>query len=387
MTASILTVHAITSDADLDALRVEWDALLDESDQSVYFLRHAWVRAWWRAYSPPRSSLMVITCRDARGDLVGLAPFYRRQHRTLGVRHAREILFLGTGLHLRTSEALDIVARKSTEPAVAEAICGFLEAQVDWDRLWLADVPETSPMLPYLRRGLGPRLSVQPYGRAHHVETRSGWDTFLSSLGKSMRTNVAYYTRRLFRAHTCTFNLAAGPDDFQRAAGALVRLHQELWTSRGEPGAFSRGHFREFLQETMREALEAGRLRLWTLSVDGSIAAVLLGFLDKGVVHYFQGGFDPRFARESLGTVMLGLCIRACIDDPTVIAFDFMGGDASYKESWTRQGTARVELTVERPGLRTLLLGGQHRLKRLAKRVVPAPLWEAVRRIVLQRRA
>jgi hypothetical protein len=57
-------------------LRREWDDLLDANNQYTFFLRPQWNARWWRHYAPRGAELHLITCRDERGTLVGLAPLY-----------------------------------------------------------------------------------------------------------------------------------------------------------------------------------------------------------------------------------------------------------------------------------------------------------------------
>ena len=89
-------------------------------------------------------------------------------------------------------------------------------------------------------------------------------------------------------------------------------------------------------------------MRLWTLKIHDTIEAVLVGFLDNGVLHYFQKGFNPKYAKDDLGTAMLGLCVRECFDDEEVRAFDFMGGGAKYKELWARVSRDTMSCEVHR---------------------------------------
>src|ERR1044071_9459987 len=110
-----LDATVVTDDAGFDALAEEWDRLLEESQQRVYFLRWGWTRAWWRAFKPSGSRLMIIACRDGEGRLAGLAPFYVAQRRTAGIPHVREGLFIGTGIYAQTSEYLDMIARRGSE--------------------------------------------------------------------------------------------------------------------------------------------------------------------------------------------------------------------------------------------------------------------------------
>src|SRR5438128_12649648 len=100
----VLTTTIVEAETEFNRLKNEWDQLLDHSDQRVYFLRWAWIRAWRRNLMPANSRLFIITCRDGHGRLVGLAPLYCRCRRVAGINRIREVLFLGTGVYSQTSE-------------------------------------------------------------------------------------------------------------------------------------------------------------------------------------------------------------------------------------------------------------------------------------------
>src|SRR5438270_2232733 len=95
---SLLHTEVISDDAGLARLAREWDELLDQSAQRVYFLRAGWNQLWWQTFRPPGARLFIITVRDSGGRLAGLAPFYWRARRTAGIPHVRELRFLGTGV-------------------------------------------------------------------------------------------------------------------------------------------------------------------------------------------------------------------------------------------------------------------------------------------------
>jgi CelD/BcsL family acetyltransferase involved in cellulose biosynthesis len=380
-----LDVEVLTDEAGFDAIKADWDELLSESNQRVYFLRWSWNRCWWQTHAPANSRLYLIVCHDAGGKLVGLAPLYWRQRSLAGINHLTEVMFLGTGVPTSTSEHLDLIARRGHERTVAHAIAKFLLQAQGVDRLWLSDVPITSVILPHFRQALGCRQSIRICNRSHNVDTRGDWVTFHRSLGKSMRSNVGYYTRRLFKSYDCKFRRIETQEDLGPAMEAFVRLHQARWQSKGEPGSFALPSFEGFLREAMHSSLIEGRLRLWTLDLNGQTAAVLLVFLDNGVAHYFQGGFDPAYAKDSLGTVMCGLCIRACIEAKDVDEFDFMGGDPAYKERWTQSSRDSVALEWLRPSVRTQLFTiseqGEHAGRSFLRLVTPLIIKETIQAV------
>ena len=375
---SALSVDVLNNETDFDEIKGEWDELLNDSNQRVYFLRWSWNRLWWKTHAPPQSRLYLVTCRDSSRHLVGLAPLYWRRISRAGVQHG-EVLFLGTGIPITISEHLDLIARRGYEKQVAETIASHIIRDENVDRLWLNEIPITSIMLPHFRRVIGQHQSVRVCNRSHFIDTRVTWDDFTKSLSKSTRHNLAYYLRRLFKQHNCRFGKVEAPDQLEPAIDDLIRLHQARWQAKGEPGSFSLPGFEQFLKEAIQSSFAEGQLRLWTLGVGEQTAAVLLAFVDKGVAHYFQGGFDPAFAKDSVGTVMLGLCIRACIESEDILEFDFMGGDAAYKERWTKSGWDSVVFERLRPGVRSSLFRVYESGERAGKSFVRMVMPEAIR--------
>lgn len=384
-----LRASVLTDELDFELLAPEWDWLLEQSDQRVFFLRSAWNRLWWRLLRPPDSQLFIITCRDEQGALFGLAPFYLRQRRTAGIPHLRELLFLGTGVYAQTSEYLDVVARHGFERQVAEAIVECLERSNDWDRLCLKEIPASSAILVHLVAGLGEDTKIEVCNRSYYIDTTVDWETFVRGLRNSARHNVLRRTRRLLSLHDCSLRLVETADELGPAMDALVRLHQARWQSKGEPGTFALPGVEEFLKEAMRISLSERRLGLTTLEVDGAIAAVRLDFLDNHVAHAFQAGFDPAYANDGLGSVMNGLCIGAYLEDDSVHEYDLMGGNAQYKEAWTKDYNESVCLTSVRAGTRWKAHKSIERAKLIGKSLlratIPEPLRIAGHRLITQR--
>ncbi|MFN8003106.1 MAG: GNAT family N-acetyltransferase [Acidobacteriota bacterium] len=349
-----VSVSVLTSEIDFDALREEWDELLSASKQCVYFLRWSWNRLWWQTYAPPHSKLLLITCRDRQHRLVGLAPLYWRQQKTAGIPHIREIYFLGTGTEIKTSEYLDFFARPGYEQAVAQLIATTLTEDHTWDYLYLWGVPTQSTLMPHFHRALGNRAVTEICDHNSYVDTSGDWEMVRQGMGKTLRTNIDRYARRFLKDKEFEFHLATTTSEVEAAMEELIRLHQARWEFKGKPGSFTLPRFEEFLRQIGRIALTENRLRLWTLTVNGQEIAALIAFLDNGIAHYFQGGFDPAFAKDHLGSIMLKFCIEQCIEADNITEFDFMGGGAAYKKHWTGLSRDMLELRLMRNNLHSL---------------------------------
>jgi CelD/BcsL family acetyltransferase involved in cellulose biosynthesis len=389
-TAHGLKVDCVDDRVTFERMRSEWDELLEDSAQQVYFLRHCWNVLWWRECAPRGGRLHVLRCRDESGRLVGIAPLYWHQHQIFGIPYARELAFIGMGIELKSSEYMDIFARRGHEKRVSTAFAEHLRTNQNWERICLQQVPSESTLLSHFIHALSPFATPVELDRAPYIDTSIEWADYKQLLGRSMRRNVEYYARRLFKNYHCEFLRVAAPHEVDEAVAALIELHQQRWRSTGQPGAFSDTALSALMTGAAHDGIRNGRTRLWSLRIDGRIEAVLLGFLDNGVLHYFQKGFNPAFAKDDLGTAILSLCIRDCFADPAIRQFDFMGGGAPYKDLWARNARTTLSYALTRENLRSRVFAAREQLLHASKAafraLTPATLRQARREFLNSRR-
>lgn len=371
----VVRVELLDTPAQIDSLHEIWDQLLTTSATRSYFLRWRWATLWLDFYAPPGSRPYVLVCRDAAGAVIALAPFYLRPRRFAGVTIIRELNFIGTGVDLRSSEHLDVLAAPGAEQEAGAAIGQFLLARRDWDRIWLWSVPSRSLVLPHLQNVLS--ASVRPCDRVHVLDTAQSWAALRSQWSKSFRSNIERAQRTLTKAHAVQFSRVTTVTALVPALDDFVRLHQLRWQSKGQAGSFTLPKFEEFLRTAVLQAFDAQQLRFWVYRLDGKAVAVLVAFIEGGVAHYFQGGFDPAYAKHSLGSVMVARCIEDCAGDAAIREFDFMGGGSPYKDRWTDTTRTSMELEYLRPGWRSgvyrLARRGVQILRRAVRAVRGAP--------------
>ncbi len=72
-----MSIGVVRSDAELRALEPEWRVLFERSQTRNPFVHPAWMTAWFRHFVPDEQQRLVLVARCA-GELVAVAPFYRR---------------------------------------------------------------------------------------------------------------------------------------------------------------------------------------------------------------------------------------------------------------------------------------------------------------------
>jgi CelD/BcsL family acetyltransferase involved in cellulose biosynthesis len=344
----MLAVETIDDVARFEALRDEWEELLNDSSSDCIFLSWEWLFTWWRCMAEDRR-LRLILVRDS-GRLIAIAPLALRPPRWKRLLPFPALEFLGSGCV--GSDYLDLIIRRGEESRVLSALAGCLAggAAVDFSQT-RADGSRAAELARELESG-GWEIRRTPTDLCPYIDLQGQtWDSYLSSLGPAHRYNLRRRLRNLQSKWRFSFELAVTEE--QRAAGLreVIALHGLRWRSRGESGVFGNPDMVAFHEEFSRLALGRGWLRLYVLRLDGKAVAAWYGFNYRGVVSYYQGGFDPAFYKHSVGLVMMGLAIKAALDEQA-LAYDFLRGDESYKSLWTCRERELVRLDLFAPCLR-----------------------------------
>jgi len=334
----------IDSEASFDDLSEEWNALLACSASHVPFLRHEYLRAWWRTLGGGEWSageLRVITARQEDGKLVGAAPLFL----TEGRDGKATLMLLGS---YEISDYLDVLACPQHLPDFVEGLLTLLETLPDWRTLDLYNLLETSPTLPQLERVAeqrGWRVFRQGLQHCPYIPLPGDWERYLAEqVDKKQRHEIRRKVRRL------------------EESGLSVRWYivTERQSLAGEIDAFLRlmaydPEKARFLTEVMRlqmcsavqAAFDAGWLQLAFLEIGGEKAAAYLNFDYDNTVWVYNSGLDFKFRDWSPGWVLLAYLLQWANAHKRAV-FDFMRGDEAYKYRFGAVDRRVVRLTVER---------------------------------------
>jgi CelD/BcsL family acetyltransferase involved in cellulose biosynthesis len=113
----------------------------------------------------------------------------------------------------------------------------------------------------------------------------------------------------------------------------LVRLHRARWHSQGLQGVLDDPRVLTFHRRALPGLIERGIVRLCALAIKQRIAAVYYGFLCNARAYAYLSGFDPEFAFESPGTILLAYAIETARSEGAR-EFHFLRGREAYKYSW-----------------------------------------------------
>jgi len=326
----LFQIDVVNSEQELYEMAEEWAELLQNSHSNTIFLTFEWISTWWKYLKDDRE-LMILTARDENEKLIGIAPLMRSKCRFLHFLRLNVVEFLGS-VH---SDYLDFILLKDKEEGILEAIFKYLmEHDSEWDILNLLDIPDNSETLKYIPKKLielnhtNNVKSVCPY-----INLPDKWELYLLSLSKKRRKKLKYYLRRLKKDFHFQFGEVGEKDNIKEKMDKLYSMHERRWKERGAVGDFSDYNFAQFHKAIASNFLEINRLDLFYLSINGDIVSMLYAFRYNQKTFYYQSGFDPKYTKYSIGTVLLGCCIENAISKG-MKEFDFLRGNELYKYDW-----------------------------------------------------
>lgn len=312
--------------ADMASIRDEWTPLALASGN--VFATWEWNDAWWREFGT-REGPIILALRAPVGRIRGIIPVYRRIVPPLRIARLLGHGPADQGALVHDSSdggcAVDLIRAAAELPGLDLLVAEQLGAT---DRLTALEGARV------LSRQSAPVIRL----------TRPSWNAYLQSLEGSTRATIRRKQRRIARRRNVNVRLTQDGAKLERDLDVLFSLHAMRW-----PGSnFVR--LQRFHREFAATALKNGWLRLWILEVDGTAAAAWYGFRFAQIEHYYQSGWDPDFAYESVGHVLLAHTIEAALEDG-VVEYRFGRGDEAYKFRYANEQSALVTMALPRTRL------------------------------------
>lgn len=375
-------LHTVKSDIRIErvaesdgfyALKDQWNRLLSESATDSFFMRWEWLYRWWSAYRENDLSLCILTVYRGE-DLVGVAPFYKKEFLWKGMVPVRRLLFLGTEENSVISEYMDFFCKPGCKETVISATIEYLTNKDLFDDIFLQKIDTSSVTTDILRRLAANRkflFRVENEARSPFVGLAADYNSFLGTVSGSMRHKIKGNMKRIKRYPDVSFRRTERASQFKADFGELVRLHRLRWTSKNLRNSFSDERFALFQEEIMQDMLKNGTLELRFLSVSGRNIAVLYNIAYKGKVYFYQSGLDTSFdKRISPGLLLHNHSIMEAAENG-VTEYDFMveGKTDEYKKHWAKNHRYICDLYIARPVVVKVLKEFTEKLKKGYKRM------------------
>lgn len=313
----------VDNQSDFAELKQSWDNL--ESNPLKSF---AWNFSWWNEFGLD-DQLQVFCGYDDKRQLVGLAPMFA--DRWLSQKRLR---FIGSGTTCtdyarliaspqhRESFATEFVHHIASSPEISmvefEGVVAehdeFLREQLQDHSYWQYN------------------SELEPTWK---ISLPATWEEFQKNSKKSLRRKIK---KALSRLSSSEFQIRSSADDvdFDEAFATLVELHQDRFTSKGEPGVFKDERFARFLNTAAAELVATERAEILIAEQDGTPIIAQLYLLDDSGPQLYQAGIRTSAMKSEPGHLLFTFAVRQAIERG-YSTFDFLRGNESYKPYWGAQ--------------------------------------------------
>lgn len=317
-------LEVISDDDRLREFASEWSAFAASQPNISPFQLPEWLLPWCSHFG--NGSLRVFVFREQ--ECVGVMPCFLHEW-----NGKRQITLIGSGI----SDYLDPVFVASREPAILACLREQLSASNDWDVCDWQDLSFTTPLSEF--------ASAQTEAPCREIPLTGDFEQFWQHRPRYLHRNVHRGVEHARRNGPLTFHVSGKGDcDLMNT---LTRLHTAQWNAQGQPGMIEQNHSGEFIRHIARDFSQRDMLRIFSLTYREEIAAIILGFVYRGIVYNYLTGFDPAHKQLSLASVLLYKSIGECYRQG-FRAWNFCRGDEPYKTEWGAEAIRRCRVVLHR---------------------------------------
>ena len=324
---SIVT-DRITRPEDLHRVVAEWRALWRRIPIATVFQSPDWLVSWWQHFAPGQLTCIALWQSE---ELVGFAPLYQEEG-------SRRLLPLGISL----SDCLDVLIAPDSAHSIRHVLEAEMARVAGCTEICFPDVAPNASLLSLslqefaAQKRLGqpsPQLALGPAG-----------DPF-KNVPAHQRQNLRTAENRA-RRRGCVISVV-GTENLPQFLPELMQLHSARQRHFGRDGLATDRRVLPFFTETFEALAREVVVRAYTIACEGRLIGGYLGFLHNGCASYYFGGFDPAFAFESPGTILIGHAMR-CAAAEGAHTFDFLRGAEPYKYAWGARARQLLSLSFVR---------------------------------------
>lgn len=317
----MISTELVEDGGGLARLRADWDALAVACRQPCS--APGMLIPWWRNLAPPDSAPRVVAVRD--GDrLVGLAPFLL----VPGPMRLASLRLFGTPTMPQRN---GILVAEGREGEVVAAMAQALHRSAPTPRIVRLERIDAAARWPGMLAGAWP---TRAGAWLHHdfqesapvLRMPESIEEWLAGKSGNFRGQMRRIRRRLAK-RGATISSAADLASASRGIEAFRALHQARWGARSRLWS---AQTTRMLHDAAQDMLPEGRMRVWTVEVQGRIVSAQIFFAAGGEVVYWNGGWDRTWSHERPALGAIYAAVEDCFarGDRRI---DFGEGPAGYK--------------------------------------------------------
>ena len=290
----------------------------------------AWFDAWYEAFAPRATRFPVpVAGENPWSDLyTGSARVLRRPWRFLKAPangHTPEY-----GWKLAGAPPVELLSR-ALRAALQASRCHGVEVDL------LPAVGDTARLLGRLD-GAGWIVSSEERERISVIELAGDWESYWAARSSNLRKSLGKQERQLQRAGHVEFQDSARTGQWADVLEEGLALEAKGWKGQQGSAILHRPAEAAFYRRIAEATAAEGRLRLFSLALDGRMIAFYLTVAEAGTLFWLKGAYDEQHAHYGPAMLLFRWALAACFDDPSLRAARIPGAP-----EWTARWATCVD--------------------------------------------
>ena len=318
-----LRLHEIHSLQEMEGIGGVWNRLALQDESATPFQTWEWNLGMVKSRAG-RVRPRIVLAEDAKGEVVGIAPFWSRSG---GLPGLTLLEFIGTG----RSDYLGLLACDRHRGAFLSGLREWIQRAPGWRVLSLRNLRRESADLlgawgPFETRAQAVCWFAELPGSLEEYEKKT--------MQKRLLRKIRHSERTLGEAGRLAWSPVRTASELDDGLTAFFDLHQRRQRSKGERGRFFDPVFTAKFREMSVNLWRAGFLRTSLLRIDGRPAAALYSLRLRDREYECLSGMDPALSEHRPTHLLRHRVIGRAIEEG-VRLYDLMGGSEPYKAMWT----------------------------------------------------
>ncbi len=307
------SIREINSIEELAGYRLLWNRLLAETREASFFQSLDWLEVYWQHFGGDQKLRVLIVYSEDRP--IGILPLVVRQESTR-IGSVRVLTYplsdwgsfygpIGPNPTATLLAGLSYIGRGLRDWDVVD---------LRWVNNQRCDFRRTEQAM----RSAGMEGKKQVWRQAAMVDLDGTWDTYLTSRSRKWRKDIRIKRRKLAKLGTVKLvryrpqGTACGDGDPRWDLYEMCeQIARKSWQGSSTTGTtLSHPQIRNFLRDIHVRACHVGAVDMNLLMVDGKPVAFSYQYHYQGYVNGLRMGFDPQYAKQGAGTVLVSHMIE-----------------------------------------------------------------------------
>ncbi len=331
-------------------IQQQWLALEQHAD-CEFFLSWVWIGNWLKTFKP---KAVVLEARY-HNELVAIGIVVEHTDRRHGLLFSKTLRLHQTGNPECDQIFIEyngfLTHRLYDKLQLETAIISYIRKHMAWQEITLAGIEQqqSARFQELLSLPVYQRWSTATYG-VDLAALSQAKVKYAASLSANTRYQITRCLKLYQQQGQVNLVKIVSPSDAIASFRNMASWHIARWGGGPQQSGFVNPRFMQFHENLLLSAPES--TEVLELQVASETIATLYNFIFNNKVYFYLGAAKPEANKQLKPGLLCHFLAIAYYQERSFDYYDFMGGEARYKQQLAKKQQQLVEITFQRPLLR-----------------------------------